>query len=122
MRGQAFTTFKLLIGAVLAVTLLMIALAINTQVIVPYTGLQTAKDLVAQAKKTPGECFSRENAIFKESEPFTTNIQALYPSTTVHEKPPLASGIITLDVTVPLTAKCAVSGSCEVWFNSADCP
>jgi hypothetical protein len=66
-RGQAFSTFKLLIAAIVAIAILAILIPILTGLIIPGNEIQTVtKQLVQNQRVSPGELATSNDVIFKE--------------------------------------------------------
>ena len=125
-RGQAFTSMKILIGAVVALALLAIVYQVTQNVSPPVTSIETIKDLVKQATQAPGECFNRLNVPFQAGE--VLNPETLKPTrvTFYGSRLPIIScaGICSVNqkIVASASAKCSPTTSvCEVWFLSKDC-
>ena len=74
-RGQAFTVFRILIGAVFAIGLLYLTYTLVSHFSYPYPGFDTTRGLVLQAQKgPPGKCFARETVIFYEGELLSSDL------------------------------------------------
>ena len=128
MRGQAFSTFKILLGSVFAVVMLGIVYQVVSSYNPPISGMDLLDDLLVQATNAPGECFSRYNAEFNSGA--TINPDSFYPSsvndidsgTPAIECPD--SCTVYSKVKIPISAKCEVSGadiSCDVFLGSSNC-
>ena len=127
MRGQAFTTFKILIGAVFAVALLTIIYYIVPAYQYPYSGVEETRNLVIQAYRAPGKCFTREKIQFKQGEAFTQGafdpITVKFESTNiVQEKISCSLTYCTVKqkITAPVSVNCTTN-ECKVCFGFPNC-
>ncbi|MBI4214928.1 hypothetical protein HY546_02945 [archaeon] len=131
MKGQAFEVFKILLGAVIAVVLLVIVMGATGNLTYPEAGFEATARLVAQAAKAPGECFGAERVRFASGE--SADLAALTGRSgglVISVLPAFQPAIIaagsrltaTEDITAPVSARCASAGfGCEVWVGSRTC-
>ena len=128
-KAQAFATFKILIGAVFATTLLIMVYMIVATINYPISGFESTKEVIIQAYRAPGLCFARENVMFAEGEELTEqNLEdAVGTSVDIVKSAPNMEKIsdghyrVELDLTIPVSATCDASGDCDVYFYSTDC-
>ena len=127
MRGQAFSTFKILIGAVFAVTLL--AIVYNLIYVSPISGIDTLKEMVKSASNAPGQCIFRESADFNGGEMIVSDMFLPVNANCLISKKPQAcpsctsccsACSITQKSVIPVSAMCDQSG-CTVYLGSKTC-
>lgn len=126
-RGQEFTVFELLIGSVFAAALLAIVYAIATQMQYPESSHDIIANLLEQATRSPGDCFSREQVSFTkdsiisagEFTKFTTTINFNCPDQRVDCD---GQARFEQDAIISVSAQCSRTGpGCSLFFGSADC-
>ena len=126
MRGQAFSTFRILIGAVFAVALLSIVYYVVSSYNIPILGIETVRDVITQAKNAPDQCFLRNFVEFNAGDivsagsfsPFIVCLKSSYPPIQCS----CSSCRIEQKVKISVSAKCSsVTGNCDVYFASEDC-
>lgn len=125
MKGQQFTTFKLLIGAVIGAALLAVVMSVVTNLSYPYSGFEITYNLMQNAKTAPGQCFSIEKVIFKEDEviaassfkDLTVSFHGSGSSITCS----LTSCTVNMKLTIPIAIKCSTFTTCDVWFGKKVC-
>lgn len=128
-KGQAFATFKILIGAVFATALLVMVYMIIATISYPISGFESTKEVIIQAYRAPELCFARENVLFTKGEEFTEQSLERAVGTSVDIKKPapnmekISDGHyrVESDLNIPVSAKCDASGDCDVYFFSTDC-
>ena len=127
-RGQAFSIFKILMGAVFAVALLVIVYTTVSQYVFPYTGYEITKDIVLQATKSPGDCFSRDEVAFKRDEILVENlafkeIDVNFDTSGVSTVFDCPAGECTVkhDINTPVSVLCSTPKKCTVYFVSKTC-
>jgi len=127
LKGQAFSTFKILIGAVFAVALLVIVY--NLIYVSPIHGTDTLKDLVKSASNAPGQCFWRETADFNGGEMIVSDMFLPIKADCLLSRKAQAcpsctsccsSCSIVQKIRMPVSAKCDASG-CTVYLGTATC-
>jgi len=124
MKGQAFSVFKILIGAVFAVAMLSIIYSIVSSYSSPIPGIQTISDLIKQANNAPEQCFSRPHAQFNmndniDKDSFLPAIVALHSTESAVD---CGSGSCKVAQTtdIPVSVKCSLS-QCDIYFASSTC-
>jgi hypothetical protein len=119
MKGQAFSTFKILIGAVFATALLVIIYTVVTQIAPPYSGYEATRDLLLQAQKAPGLCFSKSSVAFVEGEDLSG-----FGVTNIPNSPFNSGPTIIKAGTLPVSIKCTSQSAsdCTIWINKPICP
>jgi hypothetical protein len=128
MRGQAFDTFKILIGAVFAIVLLVMVYSIVSGYSSPIDGMETTKKVVLAAFNAPGECISANAADFSAEEElssasFSTPV-TLHSATTPVDCSPPDRCVFSSKVRIAVSAKCSFDGTqtiCDVYLGSRDC-
>lgn len=132
MKGQAFSTFKILIGAVFATMLLAIVYFVSVSK-PPIPSTEMVLDLVKQATNAPDICFSREDVNFVKGESFLTNAAVFssysltcFSSTYAPISCPTCDRCtVNRDIKTAVSAKCVPSSpvSCDVhvYFGSPEC-
>lgn len=125
-KGQQFTIFKMLIGAVFAVALLVFIYATVTRIECPFTSFEITRDLVLQASKAPNNCFEREKVCFASGDIFS---QAGFEQNTPGIRISFlgargitcsSSGCSFPDkFTMPVSVVCSSTGDCEVRVGQA---
>ena len=121
-KGQAFTTFKILIGAVLAVSLLVIIYVATSHTQIPYNSHEAIKDLMRQAQNGLGLCFAKENVYFVSGEDLTAlhiPLSNIIDNVGITNGKGLVEKTITTSASVMCTA--ASADKCKVWLNSQNC-
>ena len=127
-KAQAFTTFKLLIGAVLAVALLFIVYSVS-QPETPFPGIQLIQETLTKASKAPEKCITREKVQFTKGEKINLESYSASHQVTL-TRPDAAAGLFDCNgplcsvketTTVPISAKCDKDGPCTVYLASAQC-
>jgi hypothetical protein len=118
MKGQAFSTFKILIGSVFAVVMLAIVYFAVSTYAPPISGMDLMGDLVKQATNAPENCFSRQNAEFNSGETIEANSFLPLIIKEFHSSNPgvIDCGSSSCDINENI--KIAVSSICHV--NEAD--
>ncbi|MBI1973992.1 hypothetical protein HYS54_04215 [Candidatus Micrarchaeota archaeon] len=134
MRGQAFEVFKILMGAVIAVVLLIIAMGATGNIVYPEQGFEAAARLINQAKRAPGECFAADRIKFSQGEYADLSNIVKFP-VTVSVEPPFADVmqasvpaggtsasaiLVKKDATIKVSARCDTS-SCAVRIGAGSC-
>lgn len=126
MKGQAFSTMKILMGAVFAVAMLAIVYHIISTYTPPLTGIETVGDMIKQANNAPGKCFSRDRVDFSKDD--SIDARSFSPSIVqMHSASPVISCVgtdrctITSKVSVPVAVGCSIS-ACDVYLASSACP
>src|SRR3989338_3885256 len=115
-RGQAFDVLKILVGAVIAVMLLIIAMGATGNITYPEYGAEATARIISQAVKAPGECFGSANVKFVKGE-YSDLAQVSKHSVAITVNPAysaMASGTgptisITADFTAPVSVKCSTT-------------
>ena len=129
MKGQAFSTFKILIGSVFAVVMLGIVYYAVSTYSPPMSGLDLMGDMVKQATNAPGNCFSRHSAEFTAGETISAdsflplNINHFYDRNQAISCLTRECSIIA-DTKTPMSAVCSISSSeiqCDVYLGSDTC-
>ncbi len=123
MKAQAFTVFKMMIAAVLAVALLAMVYQMLQGVNPPYSGFEAVRELVIQASNAPGQCFQRNRVVFQKDEEISkeglsanTGVSvALHDSNQVFEHLGNAYKAKTR-LEIPVKAECSSPSLCEVYF------
>jgi len=133
MKGQAFSVFKILIGAVFAVVLLSIVYYVTANNQFPSSGVLIIKTVANEANNAQELCFSRKFADFSGGETIRTDAQ--YFSAIKLDCFVTKSGAFscsdgtsscyiecsaTTKVTLPVSAKCT-AGTCTVFLGSDNC-
>ncbi len=127
MKGQAFDTFKVLIGAVFAIILLVMVYAIVSGYSSPIDGMETTKEVVLGAFNAPGECISANAADFSaeeelSSESFSMPVTLYQATTPVSCSPDRC--VFNDKIRIAVSARCSFDGTqtaCEVYLGSRDC-
>ena len=127
MRAQAFTVFKMMIGAVLAVALLAMVYQLVHGLNPPYTGFEAVRELVISASNAPNKCFQRNKIVFQKDEEISR--EGLEANTGVgitlrddngvfiHRNNNVYKAKTRLEI--PVTAQCSITQSdisCDVSF------
>ncbi|MBS3060072.1 MAG: hypothetical protein J4432_01035 [DPANN group archaeon] len=73
-RGQAFSVFKILIGAVFATAMLIIVYNVVESIEFPYQSAEAIRDMVINANQGRDLCFSRTELIFTDGERYQGNL------------------------------------------------
>jgi len=133
MKGQAFSVFKILIGAVFAVVLLSIVYYVTAYNQFPPSGVLIIKTVANEANNAQELCFSRKFADFSGGEVMTTGaayfsdikLDCFVPKSGAFSCSGGSSDChsecsATAKVTLPVSAKCA-SGTCTVFLGSENC-
>ena len=133
MKGQAFSVFKILIGAVFAVVLLAIVYYVTAYNQFPPSGVLTIKTVANEANNAQELCFSRKFADFSGGEVIRTDAQYFSDiqldcfvaksgafSCTDGPSSCYSECSATTKVTLPVSAQCA-SGTCTVFLGSENC-
>ena len=137
MKGQAFSTFKILIGAVFAMVLLSIVYNVATYK-PPISSSVIIKGLVTQASNAQDVCFSRDAVDFVKGEVVTADAEAFSPTSVpcLSGRPPFScvscltsscckSCRIDMNIKSAISAKCVptTSTTCDVYlyFGSVNC-
>jgi len=127
LKGQAFSTFKILIGAIFAVTMLMIVY--NLVYVSPIPGVDTLKKVVKSASNAPGQCIGAESADFNGGEMIVSGMFLPANANCLISKKAQAcpsctsccsSCSIVQKIRMPVSAKCD-AGSCTVYFGTITC-
>jgi len=134
MQGQAFSTFKILIGAIFAITLMAIVYHMTSQFSPPFSGVSLTKDLLTQASNAPDICFSRKTVDFEKGQAIW--IDAEYFSTLNLTCAVNRTGAVSCSipngpncykrcdfrqaVSIPISAKCSIGG-CTIFFGTQNC-
>lgn len=125
MKGQAFTVFKMLIGAVFAVGLLLIVYAVVGGMNYPLSGVGETKNLLLQASRAPGLCFERSIIPFTKDEGFTDAALGFAGRLDLQSGAGIECGVssctVKNDIEVPVSAKCVAGSDCYVCFGKP-CP
>ena len=125
MKGQAFSTMKILMGAVFAVAMLAIVYYIIASYSPPITGIEILGDMIKQANNAPEKCFFRERLDFNKGDsissvsfsPFNVNFHSNSPLISCSS----SSCTISDKVSVPVAIKCDTMSKCYVYFASSTC-
>jgi hypothetical protein len=126
MRGQAFSTMKILMGAIFAVTMLSIVYYIISAYSPPLTGIETVGNMIKQANNAPNKCFSQDRVDFTKDDsidarsfqPFTVR---LHSASAVISCTGTDRCTVKNKVSTPVAAMCSGS-TCDVYFASSACP
>ena len=127
MRGQAFTVFKMLIGGVFAMAMLMLIYQAVGNVSCPTYAFDEILDLSVQASRMPGGCFEKRVCFDKgtilSSSAFTKNSVLNSVSFDTSNDFCSSSSKCVLDYKVNLyvKVKCSTTSSCKVFIGDR-CP
>jgi len=133
MKGQAFSVFKILLGAVFAVVLLSIVYDVTIKNQFPSSGVLIIKTVANEANNAQELCFSRKFADFGGGEvirPDAKYFSDIKLDCFVEKSGAFScSGVtpscreecsVTAKVTLPVSAKCT-AGTCTVFLGSENC-
>jgi hypothetical protein len=122
MKGQAFAVFKMMIGAVFAVGLLVLIYAAVSGLNYPISGIDETKNLLLQAVRANDLCFERELLRFTEGESFGAEVFGFssidFDSSAVADIDCNARCEVTADSEIPVSAECTSGQDCTIWFGS----
>lgn len=129
MKGQAYSVFKMLIGAVFALALLSIVYLIATQIGCPYSSFETVRELVLDASRAPGSCFERQSVCFEGGTVFTESaFEANLPGMDISFHPTSRGVSCTSSTceikdkyTIPVCVECSSFSVCKIYINEV-CP
>ena len=125
MKGQAFSTFKILIGSVFAITLLAIVYFITSSYSSPISSADTLKDILVQATNAPGICFSRNMLEFNAGEVIRASSFSPIEIEGFYSMVPSAVSCVKWECSFNEKIKLSVSARCDpncrVYFGSETC-
>ena len=115
MKGQAFSTLKILIGAVFAVMLLTIIYYVSVYHS-PIPSAEALKKLALQANNAPNECISTEEVYFVKGEIIIASAAFFSPITVscVSSSYPASSSPISCSSCSPVLPSGDCCGSCKI--------
>lgn len=132
MKGQAFSVFKILLGAIFATLLLIMIYAILAGIVFPLNPAESIKNIALQASRAPGTCVAMSELQLKKGWYLESSAETFKPIIIrcLYSRHPEACPAcstsccsrceIKMDIKIPVSSMCDDSG-CAIFFGCNNC-